>query len=64
MVSTPKIHDNIVASWRAGEEKTFYKIIVVNADGTVTLLNRTREPPFDPQGNEENLRDFLFMFVR
>jgi hypothetical protein len=64
MVSTAKIHDNIVASWRTGEEKTLYKIIVVKANGTVSLLNRTSEPPFDPQGNEENLRDFLFMFVR
>lgn len=62
MVSTPKIHENIVASWRAGEEKSFYKIILVKADGTVSLLNRSIT--FDPQGNEENLRDFLFMYVR
>ena len=38
MVSTPQIHENIVAAWRAGEEKIRCKIILVKCDGTVTIL--------------------------
>jgi hypothetical protein len=64
MVSTPQIHDNIVAAWRAGEEKTLYNFIVVKCDGTVTLLNRIMETTFNPYGSEESLRDFLSMYVR
>ena len=64
MVSTPQIHENIVAAWRAGEEKTICNAILIKCDGTVTLINRIMVTTFNPYGSEESLRDFLSMYVR
>ncbi len=64
VISTPQIHDNIVNTWRAGQEKTLYNVIVVKCDGKVTLLSAPFETTFDPNGSEESLRNFLSMYVR
>ena len=64
MVSIAEIHNNIVASWRAGQEETLYKIIDVKTDGTVTIRGSIMETTFDPHGSEERLRKFLATYVR
>ena len=64
VISTPQIYDNIVNTWRAGEEKSLYNVILVKADGTVTLLPPSMEPTFNPYGSEDSLRDFLSTYVR
>ena len=64
MVSIAEIHNNIVASWRTGEEETLYKIIDVKTNGTVTIRGSIMETTFDPHGSEERLREFLATYVR
>ncbi len=64
VISTPQIHDDIVNTWLAGGEKTLYNVILVKADGTVTLLPPSMEPTFNPYGSEESLRRFLTSYVR
>lgn len=69
--TTPEIHENILAAWRAHEEKTLYRTvkfrsqeIVVNSDGKVTVINDLMESTYDPHGSEESLCKFLSMYVR
>lgn len=69
--TTPEIHENILAAWRAHEEKTLYRTvkfgsqqIVVNSDGKVTVINELMESTYDPHGSEESLCKFLSMYVR
>ena len=64
MVSIAEIHNNIVASWRAGEEETLYTIIDVKTNGTVTIRGSIMETTFDPHGSEERLRKFLARYLR
>lgn len=69
--TTPEIHENILAAWRAHEQKILYRTvkfrsqeIVVNSDGKVTVINDLMESTYDPHGSEESLCKFLSMYVR
>ena len=64
MVSVHEIYDNVVDTWRTGEEKTLYEMIVINPDRTVTIKHQIMETNFNPHGSEESLRKFLTMYVR
>ena len=64
MVSVHEIYDNVVDTWRTGEEKTLYEMIVINPDRTVTIKHQIMETNFNPNGSEESLRKFLTMYVR
>ncbi len=64
MVSVHEIYDHVVDTWRTGEEKTLYEMIVINPDRTVTIKHQIMETNFNPNGSEESLRKFLTMYVR